>query len=53
MLELLADDEIQNHTNRGSGHTNYLSSNISEEQVGLMGNQVLNEISRIKLFSFS
>ena len=55
ILELLAEyddflkEHIQNHANRGSGYTNYLSSSICEELVRLMGNQVLNEIiSRIK-----
>ena len=54
MLEILAEcddflmQHIQNHANRGSGHTNYLSSAIFEELVRLMGNQVLSEIiSRI------
>ena len=59
ILELLAEyddflkQHIQNHANRGSGHTNYLSSTICEELVRLMGNQVLNEIiSRIKLSKY-
>jgi len=59
MLELLVEyddflmQHIQDNANRGSGHTNYLSSAIFEELVRLMGNQVLNEIiSRIKLSKY-
>ncbi|XP_042204329.1 uncharacterized protein LOC121854007 [Homarus americanus] len=59
LLELLAEyddflrQHIQNHANRGTGHTNYLSSTICEEIVRLMGNEVLNEIiSRIKLSKY-
>jgi len=59
MLELLAEyddflmQHIQNHANRGSVHTNYLSSTICKELVRLMGNQVLSEIiSRIKLSKY-
>ncbi|XP_042214598.1 uncharacterized protein LOC121861102 [Homarus americanus] len=57
--ELLAEyvdflgQHIQNHANRGTGHTNYISSTICEEIVRLMGNEVLNEIiSRIKLSKY-
>ena len=59
MLEILAEcddflmQHIQNHANRGSGHTSYLYSTICEELVKLMGNQVLNEIiSRLKLSKY-
>ncbi|XP_042236882.1 zinc finger MYM-type protein 1-like [Homarus americanus] len=59
LLELLAEyddflrQHIQNNANRGTGHTNYLSSTICEEIVRLMGNEVLNEIiSRIKLSKY-
>lgn len=55
MLELIAEyddflrQHIQKHANRGSGHTNYLSSTICEEFTELMGKRVLFEItSRIK-----
>ncbi|XP_065664481.1 uncharacterized protein LOC136086134 [Hydra vulgaris] len=58
ILELLAEydnflkQHIENHANRGSGHTNYLSSTICEELIEIMGNNVLNEIiSRIKYIS--
>lgn len=59
ILELLAEydnflkQHIENHTNRGNGHTNYLSSTICEELIEIMGNNVLNEIiSRIKLSKY-
>ncbi|XP_042213159.1 uncharacterized protein LOC121860170 [Homarus americanus] len=59
LLELLAEyddflrQHIQSHANRGTGHTNYLSSTICEEIVRLMVNEVLNEImSRIKLSKY-
>jgi hypothetical protein len=55
LLELLSDyddflkQHIQNHSNLGSGHVNYLSSTICDEIVDLMGKRVLNEIvSRIQ-----
>ena len=55
ILELIAEYDdflkhhILKHANRGSGHTNYLSSTICEEFVQLMGKRVLFEItSRIK-----
>jgi len=55
LLELLLDyddflkQHIQNHSNLGSGHVNYLSSTICDEIVDLMGKRVLNEIvSRIQ-----
>ncbi|XP_031345831.1 zinc finger MYM-type protein 1-like [Photinus pyralis] len=50
LVELIAqyDDFLQQHlkthANRGSGHTNYLSSTICEEVVQLMGKSVLDEI---------
>jgi hypothetical protein len=50
ILELLAEydnflkQHIEKHANRGSGHTNYLSSTICEELIEIMGNNVLNEI---------
>ncbi|XP_065651225.1 uncharacterized protein LOC136079417 [Hydra vulgaris] len=59
ILELLAEydnflkQHIENHANRGSGHTNCLSSTICEELIEIMGNKVLNEIiSRIKLSKY-
>ncbi|XP_050535007.1 uncharacterized protein LOC126902026 [Daktulosphaira vitifoliae] len=59
ILELLAEydnflkQHIENHANRGSGHTNYLSSTICEELIEIMVNNVLNEIiSRIKLSKY-
>ncbi|XP_065645338.1 uncharacterized protein LOC136075828 [Hydra vulgaris] len=59
ILELLAEydnflkQHIENHANRGSGHTNYLSSTICEELIEIMGNNVLNEIiSCIKLSKY-
>ena len=55
ILELVAEydeflrDHIKAHGNRGSGHTNYLSSTICEEVVQIIGKRVFNEvISRIK-----
>lgn len=55
LLELIAEyddflsNHIKKHGNRGSGHTNYLSSTICEEVVQLIGKRVFNEvISRIK-----
>jgi hypothetical protein len=40
---------IKLHASKGIGHTNYLSSTIFEEVIGLMGEHVLKEIiSRIK-----
>lgn len=55
ILELLAQyDEflrshLETHGNRGSGHTNYLSSTICEEVIHTIGKQVFDEIiSRIK-----
>lgn len=55
VLELIAEYDdflkhhIQKNANRGSGHTNYLSSIICAEFVQLMGKRVLSEItSRIK-----
>lgn len=55
ILELVAQydeflrDHIKGHGNRGSGHTNYLSSTICEEVLKIIGKQVFNEIiSRIK-----
>lgn len=55
ILELLAEyDEflrghLETHGNRGSGHTNYLSSTLCEEVVNIIGKQVFDEIiSRIK-----
>lgn len=50
LLELLAeyDDFLKKHIqekgNCGSGHTNYLSSNICEQLLQCMGHQVLNAI---------
>lgn len=50
ILELLAEYDnflkqyIENHANRGSGHTNYLSSTLYDELIEVMGNYVLNEI---------
>ena len=56
LLELLSEYDgflnkhMLHHTNRGSGHTNYLSSTICEELVQQMGQHVMNEIvSRIKV----
>ena len=46
-MELIAtyDDflknHLENHANRGSGHTNYLSSTIVEELLREMGEHVL------------
>lgn len=55
ILELIAqyDDflaqHIQTQGNRGSGHTNYLSSTIMEELINVMGKKVNDEtISRVK-----
>lgn len=55
ILELIAQydvflaQHIQNHGNRGGGHTNYLSSTIMEELISVMGKQVKDEIiSRVK-----
>jgi len=55
LLELVAEyddflkQHMEKHGNRGSGHTSYLSSTISEEFIELMGKRVLSEIvSRIK-----
>jgi len=55
ILELIAQydvflaQHIQIHGNRGSGHTNYLSSTIMEELVSIMGKKVKQEIiSRVK-----
>lgn len=63
VLELLAEydsflkQHIENHANRGSGHTNYLSSTICDELIQIMRNSVLNEIiiriKRSKYFSIS
>ena len=50
ILELVAQydvflaQHIQTHGNRGSGHTNYLSSTIMEELVSIMGEKVKQEI---------
>ena len=48
---------IQQHANRGRGHTNYLSSTTCEELIHLLGTHVIKEIvSRIrqaKYFSFT
>lgn len=60
IIELLAEydnflkQHIENHANRGSGHTNYLSSTICEELIEIMGNNVLNEIiiTRIKISKY-
>ncbi|XP_065675880.1 uncharacterized protein LOC136092089 [Hydra vulgaris] len=59
ILELIAEYDnflkrhIENHANRESGHTDYLSSTICEELIEIMGNNVLNEIiSRIKLSKY-
>ena len=55
MLEHVAEcadflkQHIQNHTNLGSDHSNYLSSTSCEERVQLAGKRVLGEIiSRIR-----
>lgn len=41
---------IKKHANKGSGHTNYLSSTICEELVSLMAKSVINEIiTRLKI----
>jgi len=59
LLELLAeyDDFLKKHIqekgNCGSGHTNYLSSNICEQLIQCMGHQVLNAIvTRIKISKY-
>jgi len=50
ILELIAQydvfiaQHIQTHGNRGSGHTNYLSSTIMEELISVMGKKVKDEI---------
>lgn len=50
IIELIAKfnnflaQHIQNHANRGSGYTNYLSSTIMEELVDVMGRKVIAEI---------
>jgi len=50
IIELLSEyddflkNHIENHANRGTGHTSYLSSTIVEEIVNEMGLEVLNEI---------
>ncbi|KAE9521909.1 hypothetical protein AGLY_017716 [Aphis glycines] len=44
---------IKKHANKGSGHTNYLSSTICEELVSLMAKSVLNEIiTRLKISKY-
>lgn len=55
ILELLAEYDdflrghLETHGNRGSGHTNYLSSTICEEIINTIGKHVFDEIiSRIK-----
>ena len=55
VLELLAEhdtflaEHIQLHANRGSGHTNYLSSTICEELIEVIGKEILKIIvERIK-----
>lgn len=55
IMELIAQYDpflathIKEHANKGSGHTNYLSSSVYEEIVNLMGESVQNEIiGRIK-----
>lgn len=55
IIELLAkfddflSEHIKKHGNRGSGHTNFLSSTICEELIEIIGLRVFNEvISRIK-----
>lgn len=63
IIELLSEyddflkNHIENHANRGSGHTSYLSSTIVEEIVNEMGLAVLNEIvlriKKSKYFSVS
>ena len=55
LLELIAQydsflaQHISKHANHGRGHTNYLSSTIMEEIIGVIGKQVLGEIiTRVK-----
>lgn len=38
------NQHLQKHANRGSGHTNYLSSTILEGLISIMGERVLSEI---------
>ena len=51
VLELMANyddflaEQIAKHGNRGSGHTNYLSSTVCDELISIMGKQLLNEIT--------
>ena len=63
IIELLSEydeflkNHIENHANRGTGHTSYLSSTIVEEIVNEMGLAVFNEIvlriKKSKYFSVS
>jgi len=39
-VELLAKYDIYTHANKGSGHTNYLSSTICDEIIEIMGRSV-------------
>ena len=59
ILELIAQhgsslaQHLQDHANRVSGLTNYLSTTIMEELINIMGKQVLDEIiSRVKLSKY-
>ena len=63
MLEMLSEydafiaQHIQQHANRGRGHTNYLSSTTCEELIGLLGESVLGkiieEVKEAKYFSIT
>lgn len=59
ILELIAEYDpflsayIKKHANKGSGHTNYLSSTIYEELINLMANSVLYTIvTRLKMSKY-
>lgn len=59
ILELIAKYDpflsahIKKHTNKESGHTNYLSSTICEELISLTANSVLNTIvTRLKMSKY-
>ena len=63
IIELISNHDtflakhIQRHTNKGLGHTSYLSSTVCEEVIELMGHKVMstiiNEIKRAKYYSIS